>query len=268
MDAGTSAPASPNRTSFPFQELPRELQDRIWELAATPRIVKFRWSNATVEGRAGAWLVETPNPAILHICHAARTIALKSYILLDGPPAITRDVRRIDAYWNPEIDVVLFSPITAKKCPVDRTLVKRMLVPRSTMTCVPVLREYLPRLEQLEEIYFQVQEGDADPRQHWLEKCDVPGGCSLKTIWGIFSALRSDIQILEGCSETSASPPQKQRALKVMVVRQAVDVLQGRLTRHTDKTFLSTNSPYVLDTQGTNSQYFSICRTSRLDGVE
>ncbi|RDW85489.1 hypothetical protein BP5796_03814 [Coleophoma crateriformis] len=243
MEADTSPPysalASPNRTSFPFQELPQELQDRIWELAATPRIVKFRWSNATVEGHAGAWLVETPNPAILRICHAARTIALKSYILLNGPPAITRDLRRIDAYWNPEIDVVLFSPITAKKCPVDRTLVKRMLVPRSSMTCVPPLRELIPKLEQLQEIYFQVREGDGDTNQHCLERCYTPGGCSLKTIRGILCALRSDVKLLEGCSQTNSSPQQKQRAFKVMVVRHAADILQGR---HADKTSLSMNS--------------------------
>lgn len=214
-----------NNVVFPLQRLPKELRDYIWNLAFTPRIIKYRYIGPFAQHpREPA--PQTLNPAILHACHESSAVALEAYKPLEG--LLIQQLLRCQLYWNPEIDVLKIPNSFAQNCPADAKMVRRIVLP--VAHCLMILMRHIPQLESIEEIYF-LEEGYIPT---------TPEGMS-RRLWTCMSMLdRYDVgPLLE----------QRQSPIKIMAVRCEEDVICGRFARSTGKTPFCTSSVFVLYSQ-------------------
>ena len=104
----------PTPTSFEhFPQLPKEVQDMIWSAALPgPRIIHATekiYNRATGRGYGELGVIKAWSdiPAMLHVCHDAREIALKGYQLAFGSRF------GYPTYFDPEKDIVLFPYLAA-----------------------------------------------------------------------------------------------------------------------------------------------------------
>ncbi|KAF8862233.1 hypothetical protein BDZ45DRAFT_739536 [Acephala macrosclerotiorum] len=112
---------------FPrFQNLPVELQDYIWAFACqAPRIVQV--APRPANQRRAPLLLEVTNrrvPAVFHVSHSSRTMALKSYSNL----RLTRKKAPTLAYVNNEFDTLV---LPTRSVPAYSKGVKSIALPSS-----------------------------------------------------------------------------------------------------------------------------------------